>query len=85
MTDENTKQWVSVKEKLPDVKHDFQTMLETQMISKPILIKLKEGLFKQTEIDGYYVLRNGLGMWSLDPCVTSQYYNLEIGTHWRYI
>jgi len=74
--------WIPVDERLPDVKDDFETMMESQQISKPIWIKLKEGLFKETEIDGYYVVRNRIGMWSLDPCGTSQYYKLEIGTHW---
>src|SRR4051812_17298471 len=74
--------WILVEERLPDVKADFKTALETQRISKPVWIKLKEGLFKQKEIDGYYVVLNGIGMWSLDPCGASQYYKLEIGTHW---
>ena len=79
------KKWISVDERLPGVKHDFQTMLETQMISKPILIKLKKGLSEQSEIEGYYVVKNGVGMLSLDPCGTSQYYKLEIATHWMYV
>lgn len=74
--------WISIEKKLPKVRADFKTMMETQQISKPLWIKLKEGLFKQKEIDGYYVVLNGEKLWSLDPCGTSQYYKLEIGTHW---
>jgi len=79
--------WISINEKQPDVRDDFQTMLESQQISKKVWIKLKdEWKDKQgnivTEIDGFFIIHNGNKVWSLDPCGTSQYYKLEIGTHW---
>jgi hypothetical protein len=77
--------WIDVNKKLPHLTDDFITLLEYQKISSPIRVKLKEGLFQESEIDGYFIIKNGVKMWSFDPCATSLYYNFNIVTHWRYI
>lgn len=73
--------WISIADRLPKVRDDFKTATEVQRRSKPLWIRLKPGL-KKKEIDGYYVVKNGIGMWSLDPFGASKYYKLEMGTHW---
>ncbi len=82
------KEWIPIENSLPEVSDDFETTMETQQISKPVWIKLSGGRRNKAtgtdEIDAHYVVKNGTGMWSLDPCASSQYYPLALATHWRY-
>ena len=82
-------EWISIKEKLPEVALDFETTMETQHTSDRVEIKFASDKIKDKQgnpiesIDASFVVLNGEKMWSLDPCATSQYYKLSLASHWR--
>lgn len=77
--------WISVEyNQFPTCKFDFRTLLQTQYISRPLVLRLnvKED---NCEYEGFAIILNGKRMWSLDECGTSAYIPLEYATHWRYL
>lgn len=92
------KAWISINDKLPETRKDFETMCELQYISKPVFIltdlnaKWKDNLTGEylkepIEIKAYYVERQMMGNsfkgWSLSDTGTGAYSKLEVATHWR--
>ena len=94
------KNWISINERLPEIKHDFETMIEKQMISKQVFIltdlnakwkdnSTDEYLKQPIELKAYDVERQMMGNsfkgWSLSETGTGAYHKLESATHWREI
>lgn len=95
------KKWISISERLPITTFDFNTMYETQEISKKVIVltDIKAGwedngtgeyLKEAIELEAYYIQRSMLGgsitkCWSLSDTGTDSYCKLEAVSHWREI